>query len=125
MPTARIVSQSRQSRTFAPSPINKRAFTVHYLQVTSGLPVTRAQSQEAVTIKVASTCFEFRVLHWASRRVQFVALGPKVLPVWFFDPILGELAGRALGCNDNTLAVTASHVRAEFQEEAIGRARRG
>ena len=64
-------------------------------------------------------------LHWASRRVQFAALGPKILPVWFFDPILGELAGRALGRNDNTLAVTASHVRAEFQEEAIGRARQG
>jgi len=64
-------------------------------------------------------------LHGASRRVQFVALGPKVFPVWFFDSILGELAGRTLGSDDNALAVTASHVRAEFQEEAIGRARRG
>src|SRR5215467_563668 len=57
-----------------------------------------------------------------SRRGQFVALGPKVFSVQFFDPILGELSGGALGGNDNALAVTALHVRAEFQDEAGRRA---
>ena len=47
-----------------------------------------------------------------------------MFPVWFFDPILRELVGRALGCNDNTRALTAPHARAELQDEASGRARR-
>ncbi len=58
----------------------------------------------------------------SSRRVQFVALRPKVVRVWFFDPILRELAGSTLGLDDNTLAVTALDASAEFQDEA-GRAR--
>jgi hypothetical protein len=59
-----------------------------------------------------------------SRRVQFVALRPKVVPVWFFDPILRELTGSALCSNYNTLAVAAAHPGAEFQDEAAGWARR-
>src|SRR5271169_2539903 len=39
---------------------NVRVVGKPYLGITSRLPVTRAQSQEAITIKVASTCFEFR-----------------------------------------------------------------
>src|SRR5260370_12200344 len=56
-------------------------------------------------------------------RLQFVALRPKVVAVWFFDALLCELARRALGFDDNALAGTATHAAAEFQNEAAGRPR--
>ncbi len=51
-------------------------------------------------------------------------LRPEVVPVWFLDSILCELARSALGFDDNAFAGTATHAVAEFQNEAARRARR-